>query len=814
MALNAEVIDLLRNHHPHVTQYALSFSKPSQVAVLQVTGTPTQGDRTLGVTTISGDPTLAVANATVWVGTAAGKHDVSVRRFRTYTPGTIKLDENPVAWAAGQYLTILDEHMFWPIYPYMESSGGDFTFYKDYDIPYTSENEFIPPVAIAGGPLVGYLDGASITFSIDLTASYAVTPSATIASYAVECPGATITNPSTGKYDLEFTTAGQRWLKVTVTDSNGVSQTTYRRVFVHTRTGVNAPCYDFELSSPPSGDFSQGGWNMRVTLHSGATVDDIPDGTLVVLWAEEKYDGTAIHLGSWGNLRMVGYIKSESVVQDPQGGSVEFEVTTLHDVMSQYKMYSISLEELPAGETMTWYRFLEGTLTIARAAHHVWKWHTTLLEITDVFLPMENTNRMAATDDMADGTVYSQMEWAYSNGIFAKTVCSRTNSLHLERDILMLTDAERAAKPTQMTLTDTDLRSDTQLTFIRNTQKKAASVIASGIAWDGAGYKPLLSQAPGTVPDAQGSDDITMERLALADQTELNFICGRLLALYNVDIDEFRLGTAGNYPFDIVPQVWWAYNLTDNKRGIVKNTKLVPRQVSDIIDTVVGESHCEVVFNLEVASQPGITQEYPEEPDTPPSPPPPDTPPYTPPNFPGIPPLPPIYIPPIYVPSIVGAAGAWASIEWTYENPNPMGYGLDCQCTGLVRSSLGLTWYGSAVEFTFNLAGNYLVLCRSTFHFNGSWPGDDQWGPALFFARVKHKRGLVERASLTMPEGEAFPFHSPDGTSIGPVRPHDSFGAGILANVALGDKLQVWVNFGSLISASDVLEADTWIMSL
>lgn len=619
----------LRNNHPHAGRFYLSFLKPTVVYCGTVTGAYTRGDRAITVTNVSGNIANCVEGNTIYVGTSCGDYSISRRRYRSRVGNVITLDENSVAWTAGQYITVVDNHELFPKYPYITDTSP-FIFYKDKDIVYSNQNSNINPVAIAGAPKVGFLNGGSITFSITAVESYALASGATISSYSWSCTGGTIANSAIASTTITFTVAGQYWLKLTVTDSLGTSQSTYRRIYAHERTGANAPCLDFELVGNPSGSFDSSGWSMKVKLYNNADFTDVPDNTQVVLWYESFYNGSEHYIGANGNVRFVGYIKSETITTPVGSGYVEFDVYTAENILDSCNMYSISLEENATPNT--WYKFPTGTLTVARAIHHLWKWHSTLLEMCDVFLPISNTKTMYACDDMENGTLLSLTNWTYGNGIFSKVCCDKIGRVHLQEDIIMLSDADQNAITEVMEILPIDRRGDVDIQYVRKAEYQYASVIASGVAMIAGVATPLISKAPGEVPNNRGQETYVVERLVLSSQSDLNRICGRLYAQLNREILEIRITLSGNYPIDIIPQEWFRITLpTDKRETVYGSIQLVCRTITDVIDMVAGTVSPECVFEMRVSSQDGITDAYTSAPEPPNSPLPPYAiPPYTP----------------------------------------------------------------------------------------------------------------------------------------------------------------------------------------
>lgn len=603
----------LREDHPHSLKTYMSILVPDILYVGQVTGAPVNGARTITVADISGDISDVVAGQTVEVYDPATGKIISRRRVRSVTDHDVLVDENSVPWSNSYYMRFLHTWELWSIYPYIDPATK--IFYKDYDISYTDQNDQIPPVAIAGSARAGFLTLGSITFALDASDSYAIADGAVISTYAWECDGGVIDNPAAAVTTITFTIAGQYWLKLTVTDDNGKAQSTYRPIFVHERSGSNAPITSFEIMSM-SGTWDTGGWRASVKMMDDATLTDLPDNAMIVIWSENWYNGVETCIGSNGNIRLVGYVKSESISKTLATGEVEFELMTINSLLDRFHMYSISLEEI--GSTpATWYQMNSDELTIARAAHHLWKWHSTLFEIADVFLPITDTRSMPACDDMEEGSLYSMLNWIYENGIFAKVVSNRTGRLYIEQDIQTLGDAQRAAIDDMMTIADIDRRGDDDVQIVRKSYKDIPQVIGSGIGKDSDGhYVAIMAQSPMTIPENIGSQIYNVERLVIADQDDLNTLTGRLYSISTNEIDELRIAMAGMYPVDIVPQYWWDIDIEDSytKRGIEIDGNIVCREVNEDYNMQGGYVLVDGVFSPDPDTKLGYTYYMPEDP--------------------------------------------------------------------------------------------------------------------------------------------------------------------------------------------------------
>lgn len=599
----------LRDGHPHKISGYLTVIIPEVVYCGQVTGSPDRGDVNIAVSDVSGDITEVQEGQTVYVGTACGEYDISKRRLRSRTGNVLTLDESPLIWSEDWYLTVVDSWELWAVFPYI-SGGDDFTFYKDLDIEYDDQNQYPPPVAIAGNHKVGYLSGDSIEFDLDASESYAITPGATISSYSWECDGGSIDDDTAATTTITFTTAGTYHLKLTVTDSEGKTQSTRRVIRVH--DDDDPPYYDFELEGSIHGDWDGGGWDVSFNVYENADKDDIPDGALVILWYEQYYDDEEVYIGDNGNILFAGYVVEETVTKDVDVGSVKFMAATINEKLDNTNMFSVTLSAVE-GAPDSWVEY-RSALTVARAVHHYWRWHSTLFDITDVFLPMDNTLTMVA-QDFEVGTLYDVIDtFVTEHGIFAHVCCTKDGTVHVKEDIQMLSEADRDAVTTILDITESDRLGDTDVEVLRRAQKETYLIEVGGMNGDG---DPFLSQAPGLVPEPVGRDTLSFNGVVLEDQSHANYLSGRLYGIANDEYEEIRVPFAGNYSFiDVIPQYWYTLDVDpgDTKRGISIDRNLVPRDIDMDVDLINGVIKIDVVFEPEAESYDGVAMNVPTTP--------------------------------------------------------------------------------------------------------------------------------------------------------------------------------------------------------
>jgi len=395
---------------------------------------------------------------TLWVGTSANSYDVCKLRIKSFTggpaAGTIGVCEHDYAIENNHYLTIKEEFRLWPRHARAIPSGILVQRYADWDVAYNGQNKdsrrdpivcMGPSAAARRDPVTGI---ASINFWSDSGAapggnapsSYAWTwrggnPASAATAGTAAVPH-TVTWNAPGSYlatlTLDGTTSG------------------YRPILIYDPTGTYAPYEDFEVESV-GGDWDTGGWRMSVRVKEDCDEDDFPEETMVILFAEDWYDGTEESIG--GNYAhredniFVGYITKESVREDPETNDVLFDAHTIDGEMKNVEMFPDSLEDHPNADN-NWMQIQN--MTMDKAAHFIMKWGSTLLDITDVHF--SGDTRMVRWFDCAQKSLYEQLdEDCYNSAIFGRVLSDRMGIIRCDINPQFLnTPAERNAVATVM----------------------------------------------------------------------------------------------------------------------------------------------------------------------------------------------------------------------------------------------------------------------------------------------------------------------------------------------------------------------------
>lgn len=190
---------------------------------------------------------------------------------------------NPVDNA---FITVLDDYRVWARLPQLNAAGvrqtDGYRAFADYGQ--------LPPVIVLNcGPAVqADVDAGTskATFAFDASASYAAEPGATLASTAYTLPaGATVTAGAADTASVTFTlAAGAAWLKLVVTDSNGMTQT--RRVRLIAANEGNLTGWTLQ-----PWEIAADGQTLTAQLRAPVARATYPDGTLLVAWHKETYAG-------------------------------------------------------------------------------------------------------------------------------------------------------------------------------------------------------------------------------------------------------------------------------------------------------------------------------------------------------------------------------------------------------------------------------------------------------------------------------------------------------------------------------------------
>lgn len=629
----------------HKTQFFASFLPMNALWTAQINDAGiVMGEQDIVFDAGSGTNFAAIgARQELWIGTSPGANDVGRLRIRSIVSGdggvtgTVNVARHALYLDDNDYLTFIHHYPLKPLYPLIVGPPADATFFKDGDVAFTSE---IPPVLIAGENKANFIDDTLGYWEItsELPSSYVVKPGTTIASYsALSVPSAGVTISiagGTGVGFIRFSIPGPYWVHYTIIDNLGVSQVAHRFYYAHSTdpTSPHYPFHDFDISQV-TGDWERGGFSTGVKAHDNADVDNIPDKTIGIVWGINYYGETQKNitfLPDETTTIISGYVRKESIERalDTGAGGVDFQIETIDAILKNQYMFSVSLAA--RSTPGAWFEYFDN-LNIRTALHHFWKWHSTLFEVADVFLPTNTDGRAYA--EFEDGNLYSMADdMARNKGIRAHVVCDNGGRVHVVQDVQLLPDVERAVLGTVQAILYTDRGGE--ITIEDQPINRTAFVKTSGFSFDGTfsgsgcpeppcpNVEPLCASAPGLLPSDEGANVVDFDRQVFVSQTHANQIAGRIFAQLNNPFPEVRIRFHGNY-FGVLAvhlSEFWTLSLLsgDTEREIVWSTqKLICRSITGITNTQQGTMLCEAIFEPEATGFDGVAgyclDELPEE---------------------------------------------------------------------------------------------------------------------------------------------------------------------------------------------------------
>ena len=641
------------------TRWYLTFDNPAEIYRARLAAVPASTDQCASITYNTGagvgGKTYAdiLADMTILVSAVGyGEYDLGEVRLRNTTglgaaAGTFNIaEESEIDWAADAYLTVIDEFNLWPRHIRIDPTDGT-TPLMDYDVPLGSgaANQNITsgaiPTPVIGPDAVLWLRGASVIYYPDASNSWV--KDGTVTGWAWACAGATVTNGTTATPTITFTSVGSYRLSCTVTGDNGVSFTGYRRVFVVTESsGVTT---QFELSSPPTGDYNAGGWSARVTLYDEATLTLVRDRAMVILHSVDYYGNTRGSIGyvpGCENIRMVGRIAGESIVwgTEDKWGSVSFDIEGPQYWFGRMTAFPSGVKDVDITPNK-WTKFLG--LTLNKAWYHFMRWRSTATRMMDVY-PNIDGRRHKRLESPGGENIWAQLIEIATRSMLANPCCDRYGRLFLEIEQQLVSD--RSSMPVVQALTSADWIDEIRMD--RVTVDEAALIDLSGVTWDGATAVPLFSLAPGHVFRHYGGVEVVDRLMLTSSQADTNILAGLYSAWKNNPYPRIDVKFGCNHHLiDIAPyqRLTLAIAAGDTPRGIAESLTVIPRTITDDFDQALGAVLTTVTFEAEVTAALAITG---------------DTPPVPPAQPPG-----PI-VPPVEPPPIDPVEGADASEVWIF----------------------------------------------------------------------------------------------------------------------------------------------------
>jgi hypothetical protein len=589
------------------------------------------------------------------LGSTPGADDLGRGRLR---PGSTSLmlrigrasqgfEDGQVDIVHGAYITVLNDFRVWAKIPEI-GPAPDYIEYKDAALLVSDNTINPPPVANTGAPYARAIDPDTETIAVALSAagSYAVADDATITGYLWDVKDGTIIlggSATDASIYVEFP-AGFRWVKLTVTDSNGKSHTS--RVPILADDPANSLCAGgLQVTNITRTDQ---GTTARLRVLQDLPRDDYLDGGLVMLWEDRDPSvyGTPEYT-TRANLLFTGWHHTEQAssraLETHLQRETELVCVDVAGRLDNLPGFPQRLELPDETEGLTWGEMPAPNMD--KFLHYLIHWHSTAASLTDFFVSGTWEQYAFVLFDAVGDTLWNQLARQASRMLpdHALTV-DRYGALRVVANPQYQNVGDRTAT-IQNNIT---VQSWSELDFGYQRSPRVHTLRANAVLvqdeWqiDTDGKKTLLTafaRAPGLAPAQGGREQTLGERLA-PDQQTLNDVAGHHLARMNARYGPVSVNLNANadpWFFDPGAMTWVeliATAETAPPRGWgFTNVRALCREVS--VDYSYTEAatltRARVTLELETVGQPGVTEE--QEPALPPGEqpePPPDLTPYVP----------------------------------------------------------------------------------------------------------------------------------------------------------------------------------------
>lgn len=520
------------------------FRKPNVIFSARLNGVPAGGTDQIAEIDYDGGVgtyTNVLSDMTLWIGSSAGKSDLGYARVRK-TPTSTKAfigEQSLINWADNSFLTFVDDYDLYGKHIRLDGT----TPLMDYEIEYDDQHTNFNPVPLMGSHHVGKLVDGSVTIQLGPEADYdSWVFDSTITELLWECDTAvSISDDTIQRPTITFDAIGWHAVYLTATADNGKSRTGVRYVFIYDAEHMPTPA---KLTSPLEEGADNAGINFSIEMVTGATVSDIPERALVILF-EEAYYGTGDDqvnqsigtLPGSENIWGVGRVMSENVNYNAENGAVTFDVQGYQELFKRINGFPSGVEI--AGVADAWTKI--ANLTVDRGLWHFLEWRTTAITIMDVWLTQDA--RITKETSSPASTLWAQIQEFSFNQILAEIHVDCYGRLFAEIHPSLIPEADRDY-PIITTLEKKHLHGGIE--FLNSPLENVGMIDLSGIVVDVAGNGTgFRSFSPGHIP-ARTGDIQVMDRLLLSSQTQANELAGLIFAARNNKFNPLRIKLNAN----------------------------------------------------------------------------------------------------------------------------------------------------------------------------------------------------------------------------------------------------------------------------
>lgn len=310
----------------------------------------------------------------------APKGMTSVRFAGTVSSSNLPIRE--VSWGEIQLVTGDTFIVYDDFLPTDKLVAADESFAPDH-ITYTDQTSNPPPIPTSGGHYVYWLPASgSIAIPFVGSSSYTIDPdSSGTVTHSWFCASGTWDSDTDDNPTLTLTAAGKYLIIHTITDdTNTKTEVQFIRVRIHDANDPPYECSDVSVDGDDTAGFSA-----TFKLFENATLSDIPDGIMVVVWAQEFIDGTEAVYGniipSRSHILCTGYLQRDrGSGSDDRGNELEFDVIS---PLARYMALPGFSKAITRASSPTDWTQIKG-MTIKRAITHLFRNYTNIHQLHDV----------------------------------------------------------------------------------------------------------------------------------------------------------------------------------------------------------------------------------------------------------------------------------------------------------------------------------------------------------------------------------------------------------------------------------------------
>ncbi|GAB4434126.1 MAG: hypothetical protein Kow00120_00240 [Anaerolineae bacterium] len=593
----------VRNPRYALRRY-LSVCPREAVFACRATGNSTQDSDTRAQTALEigevllGSYTNAKAGMTLDVGTTPYGRDIASLRLRKDAAATeLFIAETGGSdlyggdWASTLYLTVRDERHLWPRMPYMaKTKSGEyfdaFNFTIDYDVAYTNQTKYYPPIVNVTGKMAGFADPSLQARDVTLSASASapVTKGASITGYQWAVVDGTFvdgTSASDATVRVRFPANRVfRYVSCTVTDSTGASATRFYPIFVHSEAHPPLPAgVGFTIERDET---TMVGREMDLTVYGpvdAATEGVIPKGTLAVYWEAIAFDGEAAPEAY--RQQFMGWVSRDATRLTLHRDQYFLTISGPGYWLQEMRGFPLSF--LDRNAPSKWFHMADPTDD--RAAATILRYFTTFLDVCGLHLSGYTVEwHQPSGSDFAAIQVEKASIWeqvAYLASEYSGVAgCDSNGDLWLRRHPCMMLAGDMPGRDDLDVLIDlvpSDRLYDTPLEIPSTVKKPYGLVQVDGFFWDGVQNHALRARAPGRVPGYGVQEDLKAAQ-SVAGATpgaallRLERLVGHWYAWLNGPVKEVAYPLALNLDVaDPARMDWVTVTEHENLRGLVLN---------------------------------------------------------------------------------------------------------------------------------------------------------------------------------------------------------------------------------------------------